>query len=113
MTVSIKDVQVGKFFVCDYTVREIVREKGDDVVYYTYLLETGEPLHETSSGCSKRQITRKADREATPIEIRRMRTDEARKIETSYGIGFVKEILSRIPDEALIEEIKRRGLSIK
>lgn len=112
MAISIKDIHVGKFFVNDYMVREVVREKGDDIAYYAYLLDTGEPLHETSSGCSKRQITRWASREATSIEVRRMKTAEARELETQWGMRKVKEMLAKIPDEALIQEVKRRGLSV-
>lgn len=113
MAISIKDVQVGRFFVNEYMVREISREgNGDNIFYYSYLLETGEPAHETSDMCSKRQITRWAIREATPIEISRMQTKEARRQETNSGMKMMYEILYRIPDEVLIEEIKRRGLSL-
>lgn len=112
MAISIKDVKAGKFFVCDYMVREIIREKGDYVVYYTYLLNTGEPMYETSDGCSKRQITRKASREATPEEIARMQTLAARGSEEFFAIQTIKTLLPEIPDEMLIKEVKRRGLTI-
>lgn len=113
MPISIKDVQVGKFFVCGYMVREIAREEEENVIYYTYLLNTGEPMYEISSLCSKRQITRVAQREATLEEIKGMKTLEARRSEEHWGFQRVKEILPMIPDEELIKEIKRRGLSIK
>lgn len=72
MSISIKDVQVGKFFVCGYKVREVIGENGDEVDYYSYLLDTGEPLCETTGRCSKRHITRIAQRQATLEEISRM-----------------------------------------
>lgn len=83
MAISIKDVQVGKFFICGQRVREIAQEAAeeDNIIYYTYLLKTGNPLYETSDTCSKHQICRIADREATSHEIARMKTQEARNTE--------------------------------
>jgi hypothetical protein len=113
MSISIKDVQVGKFFVCGYMVREIAREEGENVIYYTYLLDTGEPMYETSDLCSKRQITRVAQREATLEEISRMQKRKARDSESYHGRKMAMEILEQIPDAWLVEEVKRRGLSVK
>jgi hypothetical protein len=113
MGISIKDVQVGKFFVHSYAVREIARIKGDDVVYYTYLLDTGESTHSTSSMCSKREITRWSDRLATSEEVARMKITDARKSEEAYAVDVGKRVLQGVPDDWLIEEIKRRGLTVE
>ena len=111
MAISIKDVQAGKFFVCGTRVREIAGEAAEeDIVYYTYLLQTGDPLYETPDTCSRRQIVRIAEREATPMEIARMKTKEARNSEESERFRIVRAILARISDERLMEEVKRRGL---
>lgn len=111
MPVSILDVKVGKFFVCGYRVREVFREDTEgNVVYYSYLLETGAALYESPDMCSKSHLSRVADREATPAEIARMKTEEARSSDEFQSIGVARELLSRMPDDWLIEEVKRRGL---
>lgn len=100
MAISITDVQVGKFFVCAHLVREIVQEEaGENILYYTYLLKTGDPLYETSDKCSKRQIAHWAEREATPQEISLMKTHETRSLEANQKINLAIQSAAKFPNQ--------------
>ena len=112
MKISIRDVQVGRFFVKSYAVREIIKDYGDRVQYRTYLFETGSPEPFLPGECSKEHLTRWAERECTPEEVARMKREEAEVVEHQIGAQYAKELLNAIPDNLLIEEMRRRGLSL-
>ena len=113
MKISIQDVQAGRFFVKSYMVREIIEDFGRDVKYRSYLLESGEPAKTFSSECSKRHITRWAEREAAPEEIDRMQISDAHKQEEIAAQTLFHNIMSQIPGELLLEEIRHRGLTLE
>ncbi len=110
MSILNKEVQVGKFYVNGWSVREIFRDLGDQVSYYKYDLNTGEAYSRTTSQCSKRHITRWAEREATSEEIHKLKLHDARTQEEKFSKDIAKDILRSIPDEWLLSEVERRGL---
>lgn len=112
MKISIKDVQVGRFFVKTYQVREIISELDYDVQYREYDFETGEPQPFLPGSCSKEHITRWAIRECTPEEVARMQRDLADLVQKKIGDDYVRKILNAIPDTVLIKEMRRRGLTL-
>lgn len=112
MSISIRDVQPNRFFVRSYAVREIIADLGEEVKYRTYLLETGEPISSLPALCSKRQIFRWAEREATNEEISRMQILLATQNEQGKIQEISDAVIASIPDELLLEEVRRRGLSI-
>jgi hypothetical protein len=112
MKISIRDVQVGRFFVKTYQVREIIRDQGHDVQYREYDFETGEPQPFLPGSCSKEHITRWAVRECTSEEVSRMQRRAADVVQKQVGDEYIRKILDAIPDEVLINEMRRRGLSL-
>ncbi|MBL8101714.1 MAG: hypothetical protein JNM02_04220 [Anaerolineales bacterium] len=112
MKISIRDVQVGRFFVKTYQVREIVKDLGYDVQYREYDFDTGEPQPFLPGQCSKEHITRWAVRECAPEEVARMKRDWADAVQEEIGNEYVRNLLNAIPYEVLINEMRRRGLSL-
>jgi hypothetical protein len=106
-------IRVGGFYVSESKglVREVWDEKDGDVYWRAYVLRTGEPL---GGGlvCSKYHLSRWADREATPEEIERMRVDQAVGKEMARGMEIANLVLQNMPDEMLLAEVRRRGLTV-
>ncbi len=113
MKITIEDVQVGEFFVKQYLVREIVIDEYVDVKYRTYFLDDGKPSPPSLSQCSKRWITKWAERKATPEEIARMQRKQAIKQGNERALTLTLEILRLAPDELLLDEVRHRGYSIE
>ena len=113
MKITTEDVQIGEFFVKQYLVREIITEDYMDVNYRTYALDDGKPLQSTLSKCSKRWITKWAERKATPEEIARMKRKQAVTQEKDHVLALTLEILRLAPDELLLAEVRNRGYSIE
>jgi hypothetical protein len=108
-------VRVGGFYVNDNKglVREIRSETGDgDVQWQAYELRDGAPSPGGSGLCSKNTIFQWATREATEEEISMMQTYEARTNEMKKEFELLDGILKALPDEMLIAEAQRRGLTI-
>ena len=95
-----------------YQVREIIKDLGDRVQYREYDFETGEPQPFLPGSCGKEHITRWAVRECTPEEIARMKRDVADVVQAQVGDEYVRGLLDTIPDQVLINEMRRRGLSL-
>lgn len=93
--------------------REIITENYVDVTYRTYALDDGEPLQSSLSKCSKRWITKWAERKASAEEIARMKRQQAVIQEENHVLALTLEILRLAPDELLLAEVRHRGYSIE
>lgn len=113
MKISIRDIQVGRFFLKTYQVREIIKDLGASVQYREYDFDTGDPQPFLPGSCSKEHITRWAVRECTAEEVARMKRNAADIMQEQVGHEYVRRFLDAIPDDVLIDEMRRRGLSLE
>jgi hypothetical protein len=118
-----ESVKIGGFYVNEK--KGLVREVADqdyrgEVFWRSYQLSNGRPTGD-SLICSRVTLARWADREATKEEIGRMRRKEALMKEKKSSIEMLDSIfgemadavIKTIPDERLLEEVRRRGLDKK
>ena len=111
MKISVRDVQIGKFFVKDWGVREITADLGYQVQYRSYDLRTGEPSSELAGLCSKEHMTRWAQRPCTLKELAKMQREKGQVVEEEFTEQYIRDFLSKIPDAMLAAEVRRRGMS--
>ncbi len=111
MDFPIEDAKVGLFLIKGGYVREIVRDYGDRVQYRTYVLATGKP-EPILEACRKRHLIHWAERVCTPAELSRLKVDEARAWEPNMDSFYLRGLLDAIPDSDLVQEVRRRGLSL-
>jgi hypothetical protein len=111
MDIPIEDVKVGLFLVKGGYVREIVRDYGDRVRYRTYALATGKP-EPILEACRKQHLIHWAERLCTLEEIRRLKVNDASAWEPSMDSFHLRALLGAIPDTDLVQEVRRRGLSL-
>jgi len=115
-------VKAGGFYVNDKKglVREVVDESSDGDVYWrSYRLSDGRATGR-SFVCSKAALARWASRKATKKEIARMQQAEAQnkeqeqsaKIFERIAENIVDVLLKNIPDQRLMEEVRRRKLKM-
>jgi len=112
MKIAVQDVQVGKLFVKDWTVREITADFGYEVRYRSYDLNSGAPVPDRPGLCSREHITRWAQRECTPKEAARMQREKGREAEEETVEQNIRSFLSKVPDHLLAAEARRRGLKL-
>jgi hypothetical protein len=113
MMVDIGRVYVGKFFVSEKKglVREITAETADGMVHWrSYALLDGRSTGD-SLMCSKHQIRRWAEREATEEEKATLER-HALPIKELVAAAMINDVLANTPDEQLIDEICRRGYKV-
>lgn len=111
MSIPLQDVKVGQFLVKGQYVREIVRDYGNRVQYRTYLLKTGQP-QPVLEACTKQHLLHWAERECTVEEFARMNVREARMLERQTNSFYIRKLLDVIPNDELVQEVRRRGLSL-
>ena len=112
MKISVDDIKIGKFFVKSWMAREIVQDLGDDIGYFSYILESGEPRDDIKEICSKRHMTQWAEREATADEVLRMNKDEARTREKAFLSSIIAAALRDSSAELLLNEIHNRSSTV-
>lgn len=108
------EITIGEFYVSKtgWQVREAVRGTQDGRVHwYDYALSDGEPIGDGI--CSYESLARWAERIATPDEITRLRIVEARQKQLDRGVEFASLVLKSIPDEMLLDDVRRRGLKLE
>ena len=106
-------IQVGRCFVSEKKglVREITAETADGMVHWrSYALIDGRSTGD-SLMCSKHQICRWADREATEEEKATLERD-ATTFKDIAAVAMINYGVANIPDEQLIDEVRRRGYDV-
>jgi hypothetical protein len=111
MDIPIQDAKVGLFLIKGGYVREIVRDYGERVQYRTYVLATGKP-EPVLEACRKRHLIHWAERLCTLEELRRLKVEDARALEQNSDSFHLRVLLNTIPDTELVQEVRRRGLSL-
>lgn len=108
------EVQAGGFYVNDGKgiVREVFDElESGNVHWRSYYLQTGEPTGD-SSVCSRLRICTWANRVATDEEIERMNIEYGHLAHVAQAQDLTEKLIRMIPDGDLLEEVRRRGLTI-
>lgn len=92
--------------------REILSEtNGGNMHWRGYDLTTG--IANDQGVCSKETIVTWMSREATPEEINKLNRAEAVIAEIQRANDLARTILLAVPDDWLLEEVQRRGLTIE
>jgi hypothetical protein len=110
---DIDRIQVGRCFVSEKKglIREITSETVDGMVHWrSYDLFDGRSTGD-SLMCSKEHICRWADREATEEEKASLERD-ALTIKERTELSMISYALANVPDQRLIDEIRRRGYDV-
>lgn len=81
-----------------------------DVHYQTFDLRDGKPLDGISI-CSQKTLFSWADRMATSDEEQMFDPGAAVSKAISEGRAFRRQMLERVSDQELLEEVRRRGLN--
>lgn len=109
------EIKVGHFYVKSGLglAREIYAEADNGYVYWrSYDLNTGRSTGD-SLMCSKTTLAQWADREATPEEASRFACRDEEFIEQAKAWDFANTLLKALPDEMLLDEVRRRGLNLE
>jgi hypothetical protein len=111
-----KDFQVRErgFYVNERLglVREItcVDDNGN-AHWRSYRLHDGNPTGDFLM-CSVARIVQWADREATPVEVGRLKRSEVNVAESLKVLQLADMVLKAVTDEQLFAEVRRRGRNV-
>ena len=110
---NINDIKIGKYCISRYAlqIREITEDLDNDVQFITYNISTGNPK-DGIAVTSKLKMSQWAEGEATSEEIKKLHKSIQIQADNSR-MTMVLDILKAIPDDMLLYEIKKRGISIK
>jgi len=115
-TLKTADIKLGGFYVKKNGYLRLTREvinytpSGEKLLWRDYDMEDGEPI---SNGiCSQQSLAQWAQRKATPEEIRRLLTAKADQAGLKRINRLQRVILTDIPDDLSLAEIRRRGLTL-
>jgi hypothetical protein len=90
--------------------REVLEIEGGRVAYRDFAISDGEPMSSWRQ-CSQSTFRSFAVRECTPEEISRLRRNEVSRAE--LGSRMITLDIKDISDSDLLNEVRRRGLSVK
>lgn len=109
------EIKVGGLYVggkISYLIREVYDISADgDVRWRSYFIKTGEPTGD-SFLCSKRTMAQWSEREATEEEKAKLNRDQAISMELDRAYQYVEYVLRNMPDQMLLDEVRRRGLKL-
>jgi hypothetical protein len=113
---SIRNIEVGKFYVNDSNgkVRQAVAVDGDSVFWRQFDLRTGETFDYDRGTCSIGYLIWKwATREATPSEVARMQVEASNALLLEERNQRVQVGLILASNDELFAEVRRRQLLMR